>query len=76
MRSIESLEVENGKGKQMTVRTKRGAIRRYNAIIRACYRELAGGTQYGIDWPTLRLALPDRYAEIESLRAAYAGLPA
>ena len=29
----------------MAIRTKRGALRRYRAIIRQCYRDAAGGTQ-------------------------------
>lgn len=58
------------------IKTKRGAIRRYNAIIRACYRDAKGGTEYGIDMPTLRVTWPDRYAEIVELRAAYKTLPA
>lgn len=40
----------------MAIKTKRGAWRRRDAIIRQCYRDLAGGTQYGIDMPTLRIA--------------------
>lgn len=60
----------------MTHRTKRGVLRRYHAIIRQCYRDLAGGTQFGIDWLTLRVTFPDRYAEIQELRALYSKLPA
>ena len=59
----------------MAIRTKRGALRRYRAIIRQCYRDAAGGTQYGIDWPTLRITWPDRYAEIQTLRALFPTLP-
>lgn len=59
----------------MAIRTKRGALRRYDAIIRQCYRDLAGGTQYGIDMPTLRVTFPDRYAELVSIRAQFANLP-
>lgn len=59
----------------MAIRTKRGAIRRYNAIINRCYRDARGGTQYGIDWPTLRVTWPDRYAEIQSIKAKFASLP-
>lgn len=57
------------------VKSKRGAFRRYNAIIRQCYRDLAGGTQYGIDMPTLRVTFPERYAEIVALRAVFSSLP-
>lgn len=59
----------------MTVKSKRGARRRYDAIIRQCHRDLAGGTEYGIDWPTLRAVFPERYEEIMQLKAAWAGLP-
>lgn len=59
----------------MTIRTKRGAVRRYYAIIKQCYRDAAGGTQYGIDWPTLRVLWPDRYAELSAIKAQYASLP-
>ena len=57
------------------VRTKRGAMRRYYAIIRRCYRDMAGGTQYGIDWPTLRITWPERYAELQQLRSVFKSLP-
>lgn len=57
------------------VRTKRGAIRRYKAIIRQCYRDLRGGTQYGVDWPTLCATFPDRAKEIRALRERYPSLP-
>lgn len=59
----------------MTTRTKRGAWRRRNAIIAQCYRNAAGGTQYGIDMPTLRVTWPDRYAELMALKAIYDSLP-
>jgi hypothetical protein len=59
----------------MAVKSKRGARRRYNAIINACYRDAAGGTQYGIDWPTLRVTWPERYAEIMALKALFKNLP-
>jgi hypothetical protein len=59
----------------MAVKSKRGAIRRYYAIIHQCYRDLAGGTQYGIDWPTLRITFPERYAELMELKARFAALP-
>jgi hypothetical protein len=57
------------------IRTKRGVIRRYNAILRQCYRDAKGGTAYGIDWPTLRATWPDRYDEIMILKAMYPALP-
>ena len=59
----------------MTIKSKRGALRRYRAILAQCRRDLAGGLQFGMDWPTLRITFPGRYAEIEALRSAYANLP-
>jgi hypothetical protein len=57
------------------VKSKRGAWKRRDAIIRQCYRDAAGGTQYGIDMPTLRVTWPDRYAELKALQAAFESLP-
>ena len=59
----------------MNVKSKRGALRRYHAILAQCRRDLAGGLQFGMDWPTLRITFPERYAEIQELRAAFANLP-
>ncbi len=57
------------------VRTKRGAVRRYNAIIAEARRAMRGGLAYGMDWPTFRAVFPDAYAEIQALRSAYPELP-
>lgn len=57
------------------IKTKRGAIRRYNAIIRKCYADMRGGTQYGVDWPTLAVTWPDRAAEILTIKAMFKNLP-
>lgn len=59
----------------MTIKSKRGAAKRYWAILAQCRRDLVGGLQYGMDWATLRITFPDRYAEIQSLKAMYAALP-
>ena len=59
----------------MAIKSKRGAVKRYWAIIRQCRHDLAGGLQYGMDWATLRLTFPDRYAEIQALRAMFHNLP-
>ena len=59
---------------QTTVKSKRGAIKRRDAIVRQCYRDLAGGTQYGIDMPTLRVCFPERYAELRQLQERYQSL--
>lgn len=57
------------------IRSKRGAWRRRDAIVGACYRDAAGGTQYGIDWPTLYAVWPDRASELQALRAMFPNLP-
>jgi len=59
----------------MTIRTKRGALRRYNAIINQCFRDMRGGLTFGMDWATLRSTWPERYAELASLKAMWSGLP-
>lgn len=59
----------------MTIRTKRGAWRRRNTIVNQCYRDAKGGTEYGIDWPTLRVLWPDRAAELLAIKAMFNSLP-
>ena len=56
-------------------KTKRGARRQYDAIIRRCQQELAGGLAFGLDWPTLMVTFPDRYAHLQAMNAAFAKLP-
>lgn len=56
-------------------KSKRGALKRYHAIMRQCRRDLAGGLQFGMDWPTLRATFPERYAEIDRLRRLFKSLP-
>jgi hypothetical protein len=56
-------------------KSKRGALRQYNALINACQRDFAGGLVYGMDWPTIRNTFPERYARIQELKAMYEGLP-
>lgn len=59
----------------MQIKSKRGARRRYNALLNKAHKELRGGALFGIDWPTLRICLPEIYEEIQQLRAMYASLP-
>jgi hypothetical protein len=59
-----------------TPKTKRGALRRYNAILNRCFKDAKGGLSFGLDWPTLRVLWPDRYTEIRSLRSIFKKLPA
>ena len=56
-------------------KSKRGARRQYDAIMRQCRRDLSGGLSYGMDWPTLRATFPDRYAHLQAMNAAYPTLP-
>lgn len=46
----------------MKIRSKRGAARRYNALLNRCFRDMRGGLQFGMDWVTLRITWPERYA--------------
>jgi hypothetical protein len=59
----------------MTIKSKRGVIKRYNAITRAYMRDFSGGGMFGFDWPTLKSNAPARYAEIMALREIYRALP-
>ncbi len=59
----------------MAIKSKRGAAKRYWAIIRQCRKDLAGGLQFGMDWATLRITFPERYAELAAIRTQYANLP-
>lgn len=59
-----------------TPKTKRGAMRRYNAILNRCFKDAKGGLSFGLDWPTLRSLWPDRFKEISFIRSIFAELPA
>lgn len=48
--------------------TRKQIAKRYDRIIRQCFRDMEGGLAFGMDWPTLRIVFPDRYAEIVELR--------
>lgn len=58
-----------------TPKTKRGAVRQANALIRAYIRKFSGGGLYGFDWPTLRLNDPDTYAKLREIDKLYKTLP-
>ena len=60
----------------LNIKSKRGAVIKYNALVSKAYRELSGGTQYGIDMPTLAIVLPDIHAEIKHIQKIYQELPA
>jgi hypothetical protein len=56
-------------------KSKRGAVRQYNALINKFYREMEGGGTFGIDWPTARIFFPQECAHIDAMRSAYRALP-
>lgn len=56
-------------------KTKRGARRQYDAIIRQCLRDATGGLGYGLDMPTLRATWPDRYLRLRWIQHNMAVLP-
>ena len=56
-------------------KSKRGATRQYNAIMRKCRKSMAGGLSYGMDWPTMRVTFPDEYAHIRKIYEIYKDLP-
>lgn len=56
-------------------KSKRGALRQYDAILRGYRRTYAGGGMFGFDWPTLRINAPEAYARILVLREVYPKLP-
>jgi hypothetical protein len=60
---------------QPAPKTKRGANRQYNAVVREAYRRLSGGTKFGVDLSTLRTVWRDGYDKIVALRLMYASLP-
>ena len=59
------------KYKAMAIRTKRGAWRRYNALLKQVNRDM-----FGADWPTLRICQPEIYHELKDIQARYNTLPA
>lgn len=58
----------------MAIKTKRGAVRRYNVILNRCFHDMRGGLQFGMDWVTLRVTWPERYAELVAIRDLYQSL--
>lgn len=59
----------------VTVKTKRGTIKRINAILNQCYKDCQGGLQYGLDLPTMAVTWPERYSEYIKLKGIYNHLP-
>lgn len=56
-------------------KSKRGALRQRNAIIRAYKRAFAGGGSFGFDWPTFRLNWPEGFQRAVQLKLQYPYLP-
>lgn len=58
------------------IRTKAGAIRKYNAILRDYMRRNRGGGQWGFDWPTMAIVEPMTYRKLRALSHIHALLGA
>jgi hypothetical protein len=56
-------------------KSKRGAVRKYNAIMRRARRELRGGLTFGLDWSTFRALYWEEAKLIVAMRDAYPSLP-
>jgi hypothetical protein len=56
-------------------KTKRGALRQYNAVMNRVFRSLRGGLEYGLDWPTFYATFPDEAAHVTAIKAVYKSLP-
>jgi hypothetical protein len=59
----------------MMPKSKRGARRQYDALMRKYRRDYAGGGSFGFDWPTLRANAPQLYAHLHAMNAAFRYLP-
>jgi hypothetical protein len=55
--------------------TRKQILRRYDQLIRQCFRDMEGGLEYGTDWHTLAAVFPDRYAEIKILQQQIKVMP-
>lgn len=59
----------------MTIRSKEGAARAYDATLRAYMRRGAGGGMFGFDWPTMRVLEPETYTRLRDLATLARTLP-
>lgn len=57
------------------IRTKQGARRCYNALLRQYFSDFSGGGAFGWDWRTMRLNVPETYDTLRWLQSIYACLP-
>jgi hypothetical protein len=56
-------------------KSKRGAMRQCSALIRRAYRDMSGGLQFGLDWPTFAASYPAEAAHIRAMQEAFRSLP-
>lgn len=56
-------------------KSKEGAARQFDSLIRSYRRDFAGGGAFGFDWPTFRLNSPERYERARELSRLFASLP-
>jgi len=59
----------------MTIRSKEGAWRAYDATLRGYMRRGEGGGKFGFDWPTMRVLEPETYARLKELAGLSRTLP-
>jgi hypothetical protein len=55
--------------------TRKQILRRYDQLIRQCFKDMEGGLSYGMDWPTLKVTFPERYAELKQLQQQIRVMP-
>ena len=56
-------------------KSREGAERQYDALIRAYRRDFAGGGAFGFDWPTFAANAPEQYARARELIRLAKSLP-
>lgn len=56
-------------------KSKRGAVRQHNALIRKYVRIYSGGGMFGYDTRTMAVQQPELFAYLTRLEREFAGLP-
>jgi hypothetical protein len=56
-------------------KTKQGATRQIDAILRDYHKDFEGGGTFGWDWITFRLNSPERYERVRALQKLWHELP-
>ena len=59
----------------MTIKTKRGAKRAYNALLNKVWRNASGGLAFGLDWRTLAITDNTSYTELKRIESLFDSLP-